>query len=125
MTQINFRVNNDEKLVLQALAEFKGVSVAEFAKQVVLKDIGAVRIDLAFKLLSEGKISRKRAWVLSGLTYHEFMLEWAERHAEELGLVKSDLISKTDYSDMIKFWELHHRYRKKNLKHWKKQLQLL
>ncbi len=42
-----------------------------------------------------------------------------------LGLVKSDLISKTDYSDLIKFWELHHRYRKKNLKNWKKQLQLL
>ncbi len=84
MTQINFRVNKDEKLVLQALAELKGVSVAEFAKQVVLKDIGAVRVDLAFKLLNERKISRKRAWILSGLTYHEFMLEWAERHAEEI-----------------------------------------
>ncbi|MHA1132116.1 MAG: plasmid mobilization protein [Candidatus Helarchaeota archaeon] len=84
MEQINFRVSKDEKQVLKILAELKGVSVAEFVRQIVLKEINPIRIDLAFRLLAEGKISRKRAWLISGLTYHEFMLEWEKRRANEL-----------------------------------------
>lgn len=84
MEQINFRISGDEKQVLKVLAELNGVSVTEFVKQVVLKEVGPVRVDLAFRLLAEGKIARKRAWLLSGLTYHEFMLEWEKRHAEEI-----------------------------------------
>jgi hypothetical protein len=41
------------------------------------------RIDLAFQLLKEQKIGKKQAWKLSGLTYHEFMLEWTKRGAFE------------------------------------------
>ena len=84
MEQINFRVSEDEKQVLKALADLKGISVTEFVKQVVLKEIGPIRVELAFQLLTAGKITRKRAWLLSGLTYHEFMLEWENRHAEEI-----------------------------------------
>jgi uncharacterized protein (DUF1778 family) len=84
MEQINFRVSGDEKQVLKVLAELKGLSVTEFVKQVILKEIDPVRIDLTFRLLAEGKITRKRAWLLSGLTYHEFMLEWEKRNAEEI-----------------------------------------
>ena len=84
MEQINFRVSEDEKQLLKVLAENRGISVTEFVKQVVLKEIGSIRIDLAFRLLIEGKITRKRAWLLSGLTYHEFMMEWEKRNAEEI-----------------------------------------
>jgi hypothetical protein len=41
------------------------------------------KIDLAFQLLKEGKISRKKAWFISGLDYNEFMLEWTKLGAEE------------------------------------------
>lgn len=42
-----------------------------------------------------------------------------------LDLVKSDLLSKTECYHLLKFWEIHHRYAKKDLNRWKKQLQLL
>ncbi len=84
MEQINFRVQEDEKQVLKALAEMKGISVPELVKQAVLKEIGPLRIDLAFQLLKGGKIGRKRTWILSGLSYHEFLVEWSKRGAEEV-----------------------------------------
>jgi uncharacterized protein (DUF1778 family) len=84
MAQVNFRVNDDEKAVLDALAKHRGVSVAELAKQAVLKDILKSRIDLAFELLKTGKAGKKRAWFISGLEYHEFMIEWTKRGAEEV-----------------------------------------
>jgi len=83
MEQINFRVQEDEKRVLKALAEIKGISIPELVKQAVLKEIAPVRANLAFQLLKDGKIGRKRAWVISGLSYHEFMVEWSKREAEE------------------------------------------
>ena len=84
MSQVNFRVNDDEKIVLHALAKQRGVSVAELAKQAVIKEILPLRIDLAFNLLNTGKIGRKRAWIISGLSYHEFMIERTRRGAEEI-----------------------------------------
>ncbi|NMC04666.1 MAG: ribbon-helix-helix protein, CopG family [Candidatus Lokiarchaeota archaeon] len=84
MAQVNFRVSDDEKAVLDALAKHRGVSVAELAKQAVMQDISRERVNLAFQLLKEGKIARKKAWFLSGLDYHEFMLEWTRRGAEEV-----------------------------------------
>ena len=84
MSQVNFRVSDDEKIVLHALAKQRGVSVAELAKQAVIKEILPFRVDLAFNLLNAGKIGRKRAWIISGLEYHEFMVEWVKRGAEEI-----------------------------------------
>jgi uncharacterized protein (DUF1778 family) len=83
MEQINFRVKDDEKKLLQFIAEQKGMTVVEFVKSTVMKEITTVRVDLAFQLLENGKIGRKRAWILSGLTYHEFMVEWTQRGASE------------------------------------------
>ena len=35
-------------------------------------------------MLKEGRCGRKRAWQLSGLSYHEFMIEWSNRDAVEV-----------------------------------------
>ncbi|MHA1648403.1 MAG: hypothetical protein ACTSVL_12610 [Promethearchaeota archaeon] len=83
MEQINFRVKSDEKKVIEFLAKKKGISIPEFAKQAVLDVISPIRIDMAFQLLKDGKIGRKQTWILSGMQYHEFMIEWAKRGAEE------------------------------------------
>jgi len=42
-----------------------------------------------------------------------------------LNLVKNNLMSKTECYHLLKFWELHHHYTKKELKRWKNQLRLL
>jgi rRNA-processing protein FCF1 len=42
-----------------------------------------------------------------------------------LDLVKNELLSKTECYHLLKFWENHHSYTKKDLKQWKKTLQLL
>ena len=83
MEQINFRLLSDEKEILSTIARSRGISVAEFAKKAVLKEVSLLRVDLAFNLLEEGKIGFKRSWKISGLTYHEFLIEWSNRGAEE------------------------------------------
>jgi predicted HTH domain antitoxin len=83
MTQINFRVSDEEKQIISALAEQKGLSVAELARSALLKEIQPVRIDIAFNLLSQGKIGRKQAWTISGLNYREFLVEWSKRGIQE------------------------------------------
>ena len=83
MAQVNFRLGKHEKQVIDALAAEKGVSVAELARQALLKEIQQCRVDLAFRLLAEGKIGRKAAWTLSGLSHHQFLVEWTTRGAEE------------------------------------------
>ncbi len=84
MNQVNFRLKEDEKNLLKIIAGLQGIPISQLAKQIVLKEIEPKRIDIAFRLLKEGKCGRKRAWKLSGLSYHEFMNEWSLRNAEEL-----------------------------------------
>lgn len=83
MKQINFRVKENEKKLVEELARLKGISVAEFAKQSLLKEIEPIREDFAFSLLKQGKIGFKRAWIISGLSYHEFLVQWNKKKAEE------------------------------------------
>lgn len=83
MEQVNFRVSPEEKELLKLLAESKSITIAELARSSVLKDIAPIRVDLAFDLLAAGKIGRKKAWLVSGLAYHEFMAEWTRRGAED------------------------------------------
>ncbi len=84
MPQINFRVNDDEALFIQAIAEIRGISAPEIAKQALMKTISPLRVDIAFQLLKDGKIGRKHAWKLSGVSYYEFLQEWTKRGAEEI-----------------------------------------
>jgi uncharacterized protein (DUF1778 family) len=84
MTQVNFRLSEEEMFIIKNLAEEAGVSIAEFSKRIVKEKLSPVRVDLAFKLLAQGKIHKKKAWILSGLTYSEFMIEWAKRDAQDI-----------------------------------------
>lgn len=83
MEQINFRISPEEKRMLQIIADERSITITELARSALFKEIAPKRVDFAFKLLAEGKIGRKKAWVLSGLTYHEFLVEWTKRGAEE------------------------------------------
>ena len=78
MAQINFRVDNSIKLIMDILARNEGKSIAQIAKEYILKNIEPVRVDLAFNLLKEGKIGRKKAWKISCLEYSLFLKEWRE-----------------------------------------------
>ena len=83
MEQINFRLNAEDKRILQQISKFKGISVAEYIKRIVLDDLSDIKVDAAFDLLKQGKIGRKRAYFLSGLTYNEFTLELHNRGIQE------------------------------------------
>ncbi|MCF2140122.1 MAG: hypothetical protein K9W44_08720 [Candidatus Lokiarchaeota archaeon] len=83
MGQINFRISEEEKHILQLLAHNRGLTITEFVKHNIFRIISHERVDLAFKLLQEGKINRKKAWKISGLNGSEFLKEWTRRGAEE------------------------------------------
>ena len=83
MNQVNFRLKEDEKNLLKIIAGLQGIPISQLAKQIVLKEIEPKRVDIAFRMLKEGRSGRKRAWQLSGLSYHEFMNEWSLKNAEE------------------------------------------
>jgi uncharacterized protein (DUF1778 family) len=84
MDQINFRIDSEDGEIAKLLAESTGTTLADIARRAFLKEIRPKRVDLAFKILAEGKIGFKRAWKISGLEYREFLLEWAKRDAKEI-----------------------------------------
>lgn len=84
MAQINFRIDAEIKEIIDFISKNLGISAAELAKQATLKEISHIRVNLAFELLKAGKIGRKRAWTLSGLSSMEFLNEWTKRGAEEI-----------------------------------------
>jgi len=93
MGQINFRISDDEKMILKLIAQMRGLTMTELVKHNVFDTISQDRVDLAFKLLEEGKIGRKKAWKISGLNGHEFLKEWTRRNAEEK--ISDELAEKT------------------------------
>ncbi len=84
MSQVNFRLSEEDMTIIKALAEEPGLSVTEYSKRIVKEKIAPLRVELAFRLLKEGKIHKKKAWLFSGLTYSEFMIEWTKREAAEI-----------------------------------------
>ena len=68
MTQINFRVDDEIKKIIDLISNAQGISAAELAKRATLNEISNLRVEIAFDLLSQGKIGRKKAWKISGLT---------------------------------------------------------
>ena len=83
MEYVNFRLSKIEKEIIIAIARSHGISVEDFIKNTIFKEMAPFRVDLEFNLLNEGKIGFKRTWKISGLTYHEFLIEWSNRGAEE------------------------------------------
>ncbi len=83
MYQINFRVGEDEKEILEKIARAKHLSLAELSKRIVMKELGPLRVEIAFDLLKAGKIGKKRAFTLSGLSYREFLGEAGTRGVTE------------------------------------------
>ncbi|MCF2141794.1 MAG: hypothetical protein K9W44_17205 [Candidatus Lokiarchaeota archaeon] len=84
MAQINFRIDKEIKEIVDIISKNLGISAAELAKQATLKEISRLRVNLAFNLLKAGKIGRKRAWTISGLSTLEFLNEWTKRGVEEV-----------------------------------------
>ncbi len=96
MYQINFRVGEIEKELLEKIADVRCISLAELSKRIVIKELEHIRVDIAFSLMNEGKISKKKAFKLSGLTYYEFMQQGAIRNVTEkipAGLSESELVA--------------------------------
>jgi len=84
VSQINFRINKKDLEIYKEIAESEGFSVAELARKALFKEMKKERLEYAFKLLNKGSCGFKRAFIVSGLSYHEFMLEWAKRDAKEV-----------------------------------------
>jgi len=107
MYQINFRVGRQEKVILEKIAEFKQLSLAELSKRLVLGEIEHLRVDMAFELMNKGKMGKKEAFIFSGLTYFEFMREGAKRNITEKipdELMDNDLeeLESLDLSKLLK-----------------------
>ena len=107
MYQINFRVGENEKEILEKIANLKNISLAELSKRFVLKELEHLRQDIAFDLMQEGKISKKEAFKLSGLTYYEFMHEGVKRKVTEKlpeELIESEMnaLSTLDIAQFLK-----------------------
>ncbi|MHA1521880.1 MAG: hypothetical protein ACTSRK_17015 [Promethearchaeota archaeon] len=76
-------------------------------KRIGIKKLEHHRVDLAFSLLDEGKISKKKAFKLSGLTYHDFMEQGEIRKVSEKipdELIESELaaIHELDITQFLK-----------------------
>ena len=84
MSQINFRINKKELEIYKEIAESEGLSVAELARNALSNKMKKKRVEYAFKQLNKGICGFKRTFILSGLSYHEFMLEWAKKDAKEV-----------------------------------------
>ncbi len=107
MYQINFRVGENEKEILEKIARIKNISLAELSKRFVMKELEQLRVDIAFDLMQEGKISKKKAFKMSGLTYYEFMHEGVKRKVTEKlpeELIESEMnaLSKLDITQFLK-----------------------
>lgn len=72
MKQINFRVSDDEYGLAETVARILGKPVPAVMKELGFKALRDASIDLALELYKTGKIGLKRAWLMTGLEFHEF-----------------------------------------------------
>ena len=107
MYQINFRVNEIEKEILEKISNHEKISLAELSKRFVLKELSNFRVELALNLLRDGKMGKKSSFGLSGLRYHEFLLECSkrkitERLSEDIITDELQAIRKLDIKSLLK-----------------------
>jgi predicted HTH domain antitoxin len=84
MSQINFRIDNEEMKIAKMVSEITGISLAEIARKAFLNNLKPKRVEIAFDLVKNGKCGFKKAWKISGMEYNEFLSEWAKRDAKEI-----------------------------------------
>ena len=84
MSQLNIRISEEDRTIISLIARNRGMSVAQLVRSVLMKEILADKVNILLNLVAEGKLSRKKAFQLSGLTYREFLNEWTKRNIEEV-----------------------------------------
>lgn len=62
-----------------------------------MKELEKYRIEIALTLLRKGKISKKTAWKMSGLSYYEFLKKMADQKITE---TVSDETAKKELEDL-------------------------
>jgi predicted HTH domain antitoxin len=72
MKEINFKVSEDEYKSAENLAKYLGKTVPVLVKELGLKALREASVDLALGLYKNDKIGLKRAWQMTGLSFHEF-----------------------------------------------------
>jgi predicted HTH domain antitoxin len=82
MKQINFRVSDDEYTFAENMARILGKTVPLVVKEFGLKALHHASIDIALELYKGNKIGLKSAWIMTGLTFHEFTALLMERNIE-------------------------------------------
>ena len=73
MKQINFRLSDTEFERAELLAKALDISVPALLKDVSMKGITHSSVETALNLYKTNKIGLKKAWLLSGLEFHEFL----------------------------------------------------
>jgi uncharacterized protein (DUF1778 family) len=82
MKQINFRLSDREYDRLELAASLLDKSIPSIIKEFTLKEIDAAIVEATLELYKKNKVGLKRAWILSGLSFHEFLDLLSERGIE-------------------------------------------
>nr|MDO8087700.1 hypothetical protein [Candidatus Sigynarchaeum springense] len=79
MKQINFRLTDAEYERVDIVARSLDTTIPALLKDLGLKGLARASVEIALNLYKCGKVGLKRAWILSGLEFHEFLALLQER----------------------------------------------
>jgi predicted HTH domain antitoxin len=92
MRRIKFRLTYAEHERAEIIARSLGTTVPALLKDLGLKGIINVSVEIALNLYKGGKAVLKRAWMLSGLEFHEFLALLQERNIDPV--ISDSLVDK-------------------------------
>lgn len=79
MKQINFRLTDIEYQRVDLIARTLDTTVPALLKEMSLKGVASTSVEISLNLYKNNKVGLKRAWLLSGLVFHEFLALLQER----------------------------------------------
>ncbi|MEX2680563.1 MAG: hypothetical protein Q6373_003130 [Candidatus Sigynarchaeota archaeon] len=82
MKQINFRLTDAEYERVDMVARSLDTTVPALLKELGLKGLVHASVEIALNLYKAGKVGLKRAWILSGLKFHEFLALLQEKNID-------------------------------------------
>ncbi|WP_371804105.1 hypothetical protein [Candidatus Lokiarchaeum ossiferum] len=82
MNQINFRVSQAEHEMIEMVAKISGKSIPTLFKQISLSALAEHAKKMALELYKSHKIGLKQAWILSQMTFPEFLSFLVEQDVE-------------------------------------------